>query len=163
MQCTYDIGKLGLSHQVLRLCSNQLLLQNHQSRVLRLLHLELMDLILDLLSVVPAWLDALLGVPDRLQNRPGIVQVVRIDVLLLAQLADYHTNLVGKLGDGIIAGLLAPIGELCANRETLFAGGFVGTDEVVLGLDEAEEFLGQLGLAGSTQAGEGETTARATL
>lgn len=139
---TYDIGKLGLGHQVLRLCSNQLLLQDHQSRVLRLLHLKLVDLILDLLSVVPARLDTLLRVSDRLQDRPGIIQVVRIDVLLLAQLAEQHTNLVGKLGDGIISGLLAPVGELCANGETLFAGGFVGADEVVLGLDEAEELLG---------------------
>lgn len=127
---------MGLGHQVLRLCSNQLLLQDHQSRVLWLLHLELVDLILNLLSVVPARLDALLRVSDRLQNRPGIIQVVCIDILLLAQLAEQHPDLVGKLGDGIVAGLLAPVGELCANGETLFACGFVSADEVVLRLDE---------------------------
>ena len=122
-----------------------------------------MDLILDLLSVVPAWLDALLRVSNRLQHRPGIVQVVRIDVLLLAQLAEQHANLVGELGDGVIAGLLAPVGQLCANGETFFACGFVGADEVVLGLDKSEELLGQLRLAGSAQAGESEATARSPL
>lgn len=122
-----------------------------------------MDLILDLLAVVPARLDALLCVSDRLQHRPGIIQVVRVDILLLAQLAENNADLIGELRDGIVAGLLTPFGELRANGETLFACGFVGADEVVLGLDEAEEFLGQLRLAGSAQAGEGETTARAPL
>jgi hypothetical protein len=139
------------------------LLQDHQSRVLWLLHLELVDLILDLLSVVPAWLDTLLGVSDRLQHRPGIVQVVRIDIFLLAQLAEQNADLVGELRDGIVAGLLAPVGELGADREALLACGFVGADEVVLGLDETEEFLGQLRLPSSAQAGEREATARAPL
>lgn len=154
---------MGLGHQVLCLCSNQLLLQDHQSGVLWLLHLELVDLILDLLPVVPTRLDTLLGVSDRLQHGPSVIQVVRIDVLLLAQLAEQHADLVGKLRDGIIASLLAPVGELCTNGETLFAGGFVGSNEVVLGLDESEELLGQLRLAGSAQAGESEATARAPL
>jgi len=156
MMKTYDVGQLRLSDQILGLRSHQLLLQRHQSHVLRLPHLDPLDLVLNLLSIVAARLHALLRVADRLEDIPGIIEIVRIQVLLLAQLAEQDADLVGEVGDGVVVGLLAPLGELRGDGDALFARGLVGADQIILGLDEPVETLGELGLANAAQAGEGE-------
>lgn len=153
---TYDVGQLRLSDQILGLRSHQLLLQGHQPHVLRLSHLDPLDLVLDLLSIVAARLDALLGVADGLEDVPGVVEIVRVQVLLLAELAEQDADLVGEVGDGVVVGLLAPLGELRRNGDALLAGGLVGADQIVLGLDESVEPLGELGLADAAEAGEAE-------
>jgi hypothetical protein len=153
---TYDVGQLRLSDQILGLRSHQLLLQRHQSHVLGLPHLDPLDLVLDLLSIVAARLHALLGIADGLEDVPGIVEVVCIEVLLLAQLAEQDADLVGEVGDGVVVGLLAPLGELRGDGDALFARGLVGADQTVLGLDEPVETLGELRLADAAEAGEAE-------
>jgi len=161
MAGTYDVCQLSLSDQVLGLGTDELLLQSHQSSALRLLHLGPCDLILDLSTVISAWLDALLSVTDSLQEVPGVIQVVCVKILLLANLTEKNTDLVGEVGDGIIAGLLTPLGKLRCDRDALLACGLVSTDEVVLGLDELEQTSGQIWLGSSAKTGEGEATARA--
>lgn len=156
---TYDVGQLGLSNQVLSLGTDELLLKSHQSGALRLLHLGPCDLILDLRSVVSAWLNALLGVTNGLQHGSGLVQVVRIKVLLLANLTKQNTDLVGEVRDSLITSLLAPFGKLGCDGDTLLASSFIGTDQVVLGLDKLEETSGQVWLGSTAKTGEGEATA----
>ena len=163
LRATYDVGQLGLSNQVLGLGAHQFLLESDESDTLWLLHLGALDLILDLSTVVSAWLDALLGVANSLQKVPGVIQVVCVKVLLLANLAEENADLVGEVGDGIIASLLTPLGELGSDRNALLAGRLVSTDEVVLGLDESEETAGEIRLSCATEGGEGEATAGSSL
>lgn len=81
---------------------------------------------------------------------------MRIGVLLLTHLAHDHAHLVREVADGIIARLLAPLRELGGDGVAFAAGGLVGRDEVVFGLDEAEETAGELGLDGAAEGAEGE-------
>lgn len=152
----YNVRQLRLRNQILSLGPNELLLQHHQFSTLRLLHLELLNLVGNLALRVSAGLYALLRVTNRLEYAPRVVQRMRISVLLLTHLAHDHAHLVREVADGIIAGLLAPLRELGGDGVTLAAGGLVGRNEVVLGLDEAEEAAGELGLDGAAEGTEGE-------
>lgn len=160
---TYDVGQLSLSNQVLSLSANQLLLKSNESRALWFLHLGLLDVILDLSTVVSAWLDALLSVTDSLQEVSGVIQVVCVKVLLLANLTEKNTDLIGEVGDGIIAGLLTPLGELRCDGDALLAGSLVRTDEVVLGLDESEETASEVWLGCTAEGREGEPATSALV
>ena len=160
---TYDVGQLSLSNQVLRLSANQLLLKSNESRALWFLHLGLLDVILDLSTVISAWLDALLSVTDSLQEVPGVIQVVCVKILLLANLTEKNTDLVGEVGDGIIAGLLTPLGKLRCDRDALLAGSLVRTDEVVLSLNESEETTSEVWLGCTAEGREGESTTSALV
>lgn len=153
---TYDIGELRFSNQILRLGPDQLLLQDHQLGTLGLLQLQLGDLIGNLRLVVPTRLDALLDVPNGLQDTARVIQGVGIGVLLLADLAENNAHLVRDVRDGIIARLFAPLRQLGCDRNPLAPGSLVGRDEVVLGLDQSVELAGELGLDLSSERGEGE-------
>lgn len=61
-----------------------------------------------------------------------------VKVLLLANLTEKNADLVREVGDGIIPSLLTPLRELRCDRDALLAGGLIGTNEVVFGLDESE-------------------------
>ncbi len=159
VECTYDVSQLSLSNQVLGLSADKLLLKGDQADTLWFLHLGPLDLILDLSPVVPAWLDTLLGVADSLQDGPRVVQVVRVEVLLLANLTEENTDLVGEVGDGIISSLLTPLGELRSDSDALLASSLVSTDKVVLGLDKLEKTFGEIWLSCATETGKRETTA----
>ena len=150
---------MSLGDQVLSFSTDKLLLKGHQSGALWLLHLCPCDLICDLGPVVSAWLDTLLSVANSLEDRPRLVQVVRILVLLLANLAQENANLVGEVRDGLISGLLTPFRELGSNGDALLACGLIGADQVVLGLDELEEALSKVWLGSTTQRGECEPAA----
>merc|ERR1711977_629334 len=131
-----NVGQLSLSNQILRLSTNKLLLQRNQLGALRLLNFQLRNLIRNLRFVVTTWLHALLRVPNRLQDRPAIIEVMRIQVLLLAQ-----------------------VGELSCDGESLLAGCFVALDQVVLGFDQLVELLAEFGLHGAAEGAEAEAMA----
>jgi hypothetical protein len=80
-----------------------------------------------------------------------------ISVLLLTDLAENDTDLVRKVADGLISGVLAPLRELLSDGHALLAGGFMGGDQVVLGLDEFEELARELRLGLTAQRVEGKT------
>ena len=160
---TYDVGQLSLSNQVLSLSANQLLLKSNESRALWFLHLGLLDVILDLSTVISAWLDTLLSVTDSLQEVSGVIQVVCVKILLLANLTKKNTDLVGEVGHGIIAGLLTPLGELRCDGDALLAGSLVRTDEVILGLNESEETASEVWLGCTTEGREGESATSALV
>jgi len=71
--------------------------------------------------MVSARLNTLLRIPDRLQDSPAIVNIMGIEVFLLADFRQQNTNLVGDVGDGVIGGGLAPVGELGRDGEAFFA------------------------------------------
>ena len=81
---TYDIGELSFGDEVLSFGSNELLLERHKLRALRLFVLELLDLVGDLGLVVSAWLDRAFGVSDLLEDAPIVLQVLSKDVFLLS-------------------------------------------------------------------------------
>lgn len=86
---------------------------------------------------------------------------MRIVFLLLADLRQQNSNLVGDVADGVIRGGLAPVGDLGRDADALFRGGFVGLDEVVLGLDQLVELLAELGLDGAAEGAQTEAMAGA--
>ena len=153
---THDVGQLCFSDQILRLCSNELLLQRHELRALRLLILQLLDLIRDLRLMIPTRLHRALRIPDLLQDSAIVLQILRKHVLLLAQLGQQHAQLVGDVGDGVVARGLAPVRELSGDGDALAAGGLVGADGVVLAFDHLEELLAELGLLYAPEGGHGE-------
>ena len=153
---TYNVGKLSLCDQVLSLSSHKFLLKSDKSGTGRFLVLELGNLITDLRFVVAAGLYTTLGVSDLLQDTSVVLQVLRIEVLLFTDLGHQHADLVGQVGDGVIVGRLAPVRELRRDRDTFPTSGLVGTDSVVLGLDELEQLLGQVRLSHATECAHGE-------
>ncbi len=157
---TYDISKLCFRNQVLRLRADQLLLQRDKFRTLRLLRLQLRNLIRDLRFMIPTRLHALLRIPDLLQHRPAIVQIMRIRILLLSELAQEDAHLVAHVRDGLIVGSLAPVRELAGDGDPFLAGGFVRGYEVVFVFDELVELFGELGLDGAAEGGEVEDMSR---
>lgn len=158
----YNIRQLCLCNQILRFCSNKLLLQSNQLCAFWLLCLELGNLVCDLCLVVSAGLDTLLRIPDRLQDCSAIVQVVCIEVLLFAKFGQQDANLVGDIADSIVGCSFAPVRELACDGEALFASSFVALDEVVLRLDELVELFTQLWLNSAAEGAEAEamTSAR---
>lgn len=121
------------------------MLQRRDARTVRILVLQLGNLIGNLLALVPARLHRSLHVPNMLEHTAVVLKVLRKDVFLLAHLGQHHAQLVGDVGDGIIVGRLAPFGELACDGGALAAGGFVGADGAVLALDQAAELAAQLG------------------
>lgn len=156
---THDIRQLGLSHQVLRLSPDELLLEDHEPGALGLLGLDLGDLVRDLALPVAAGLDALLGVADLLHAPAGVVEGVGVVVLLLADLADDDADLVADVADGLVARLLAPLGQLRGDADALLARGLVRADDVVGRLDELVQLARQLRLDGAAQRGQREAHA----
>jgi hypothetical protein len=142
----YDISQLRLSHQILRLRPDQLLLELRDLRALRLLVLQLLDLIRNLALVIPARLHRALRIPDLLQHAPVVFQVLREHVFLLAQLGQQHPKLVRDVRDGVVARRLAPVGKLGCDGDAFPAGGLVGADAVVLALDDFEQLLAEFWL-----------------
>jgi len=111
----------------------------------------------------PTWLHTTLRISNLLQNPPTILQTLRIQILLLRNLRQQHPQLVTYITNSIILGALAPLAQLARDRSRFFGGGFVGADGVVLGLDEAVEALGELGLLRAAEGGEGEVVFAAGL
>ena len=62
--------------------------QCNQLRAFRLLRLQLGNLIVDPRFAISTGLDALLGVPNCLQNCPAVIQIVRVEIFLFAQLGE---------------------------------------------------------------------------
>lgn len=62
--------------------------QCNQLRAFRLLRLQLGNLIVDPCFVISTGLDALLGVPNCLQNCSAVIQIVRVEILLFAKLGE---------------------------------------------------------------------------
>lgn len=83
---TYNIRQLRLRNQILRLRPHELLLEDDEALALGLLELELLDLVCDFRLSVAAGLHALLRVTDGLEDGAGLVEAVRVRVLLRAQL-----------------------------------------------------------------------------
>lgn len=156
-----NVGELGLGHQVLGLGADELLLEDHETGAVGLLGLEQGDLVGNLGLVVAAGLDALLGIADGLEHSTAVVEGVGVLVLLLANLGQNNTDLVANVRHGIVVRLLTPLGQLGGNRHTLAARSLVRADQVVLGLDQTVELLGQLGLRGAAQRRERKAAAAA--
>ena len=147
---------MSFCDQILSLSSDQFLLKRDEPGAGWLLVLELRDLVADLCLVVAAWLDAALSVSDLLQNASVVLQVLRKEVLLFTDLRHQHADLVGQVGNGVVVGGLAPVGELRCDRDSFATSSLVGADSMVLGLDELEELLGQLRLSHAPECGHGE-------
>lgn len=153
---TYDVGKLGFSDQILCLSSHELLLKGDQLGAGRLLVLQLGNLIGDLSLVVATGLDAALGVSDLLQDASVVLEVLCIQVFLLTDLGQQDANLVGQIRDGVVVGRLTPVGQLRRDGNSLATSCLVGTNGMVLSLDQLEELLGELGFSHATKGGHGE-------
>ena len=107
---TNNIGQLRFCDQVLSLCSDELLLKDWQLWAGRLFVLQLLDLVADLGLLVSAWLHTLLSVSDLLQDATIVFQILRKQILLLANLRHDHTKLIGDVTDSIVVGGLTPVG-----------------------------------------------------
>jgi len=101
-------------------------------------------------------LNRALSVADLLQNTPAFLHALGQGVLLLCDFGQQHAQLVGDLGDGVIARLLTPVAELRGDRSLLLGSVLVGTDGMVLGLDQLVQLLGQLGLLDPTETSHGK-------
>lgn len=123
------------------------------------LALQLGDLVCQLDFVVPRRLDALLHIPNMLQDSSAIIKVVCIEVLLLTDLRQQHADLVGELANCIISGCFTPLGDLGRDGDALLAGGFVGLDQVVFRLDQAVQFSAQFWLDLASERVEAERVA----
>lgn len=159
---TYNIRQLRLGDQVLRLGPDQLLLQHGQFGALGLLVLEPGDLFRDLPLVLAAGVDALLRVPDGLEQAARVVEGVGVRVLLLAELRDDDAHFVADVADGLVARLLAPLRQLRGDADALLARRLVGRDQVVVRLDELVQPARQLGLDGTPQGRQREPMAGTT-
>lgn len=137
----YNIGQLRLSHQILGLGPDKLLLELDELGALGLLILQLLHLIGNLALVIPTRLHRALRIPNLLQHAAIILQVLGKDVFLLAEFGQEHAQLVGDVGDGVVARRLAPVGELGGDGDAFAAGRLVGADAVVLALDDFVELL----------------------
>lgn len=153
---TYNVGELSLCNQVLCFGSNELLLEGDQLGAGGLLVLEFLNLITNLCLLVTAGLDTAFNVPDLFQDGAIVLEVLDKEIFLLANLGKDDTDLVADVGNGIVVGGLTPVGQLRGDREPLTAGSLVGGDGMILGFDQLVEFLGQLGLCGAAQSGDGE-------
>lgn len=106
--------------------------------------------------VVARRLNGRLGVANLLEDSSAVFETLCKNILLLSNLGQQDTKLVRDLGDGIVASLLAPIAELRGDVGLLLCCGLVCADGVVLGLDQAVELLGELGLLDTTKTSHGE-------
>jgi len=123
-----DVGELGFGDEGLGFGTDELLLENDDPWAVRLLVLELGDLVGDLLLAcitldstllmssigmltVTAGLHGGFNVADALDSHAVLVVAVDELVLELADFVNEHTELVGHIGNIVVAGL-APNGEL---------------------------------------------------
>src|SRR4051794_5797412 len=86
---------------------------------------------------------------------------MRIQVLLLPELAEQDTDLIRDVAHALVVGGLAPVGKLRGDGDALLACSFVRLDQVVLRLDELVELLRELWLGCATEGGQGEAMASA--
>lgn len=156
---THDIAQLCLCDEVLRLRSHELLLQRDQLRARRIFVLQFLDLVGDSHPLVARRLHGALRVPDLLEHAAVILQVLRKDVLLLTNLGQQHAEFVRDVGNRLIAGALAPFGQLRRDGDTLSTGSLVRADDEVFILDDFEQSLAQLGLLEAAQGSHGEAMA----
>lgn len=80
-------------------------------------------------------------------------------VLLLADLAEDDADLVADVADGLVARLLAPLGQLRRDADALPARGLVRADDVVGRLDQLVQLARQLRLDGAAQRRQRESYA----
>ena len=79
------------------------MLQHDEPCALRLLQLELLDLVGDFRLGITAGLHTPLGITNVLENSAGVLEVVCIAVFDVAQFGKNHANLVTDVRDAIIA------------------------------------------------------------
>lgn len=169
-----DVGKLSLGDERLSLCADKLLLEGDNLGGAGLLVLQLLNLVgnldrevsmLDcrvthrsayLGLVVARGLNRRLGVANLLEDTSAVFETLCEDILLLSNLGQQDTKLVRNLGDGVVASLLTPVAELRGDVGLLLGCGLVCANGVVLGLDQAVELLGELGLLDTTKTSHGE-------
>lgn len=80
-------------------------------------------------------------------------------VLLLANLAEDDADLVADVADGLVARLLAPVGQLRRDADALAARGLVRAHHVVGRLDQLVQLARQLRLDGPAEGGQREAHA----
>jgi hypothetical protein len=100
-----DVGQLGFRDQGLGLCSDEFLLQDHNTRAVGLLVLELSDLVGDLLLAVAGGLNRRFNVADGLDGHAVLIIAVYKLIFQLADLVDQDTELVGDIADVLVASL----------------------------------------------------------
>lgn len=140
----------------LRLRPHELLFELDQLGTLGFLVFQPLNLLGHLGLVVSTRLDGTLGVANLLQDGTIILEVLSKQILLLAHLGQQDADLVGDVGDGVIARGLAPVGDLGGDGDSFARGGLVGADGMVLGFDDLEELLAEFGLLHAAQGGHGE-------
>lgn len=109
-----------------------------------------------LLLVGAAGLHRALRVTDLLQHTSAVFESLGEQIFLLSNLRQQYSELVADVAECLIVGALAPLAQLSGDVGALFGSILVCTDRMVLGLDELVEALGELGLLGAAQRGEGE-------
>lgn len=93
----YYIRQLRLCHQILSFCPDKLLLELQDLRALRLLILQLLNLVGNLALMIPARLHRTFRIPDLFQNAAIIFQILRKHVFLLAKFRHKHAQLIGDV------------------------------------------------------------------
>lgn len=170
-----DVGKLSFGNERLGFGADEFLLELDDLGRGRLLVLQLLNFVLNLskMSVqtvgvsvcfmstylrlgVPRRLNGALGVPNLLQETSAVLQALSKGVLLLCNLSQQHAELVGYVGDSIVASLLTPVAKLRGDGCLLLRCVLVGSDGVVLGLDQLVQLLGEVGLLDAAETGHGE-------
>lgn len=73
-------------------------------------------------------LDGALGVADALQDATTLLEILAKDLFLLRNFGEQDAELVGEVGDGVVVGLLTPVGQLAGNGGALATGRLVSTD-----------------------------------
>lgn len=144
-----NVGKLGLSDQRLSLSADKLLLEDNNLGRVRLLVLQVGDLVGDALLAVTAGLNRGLDVANALHGDAVLVVAVDVLVLELTNLVQQDTELVGDIRD-VLIGTLTPDGELLGDIHALLGNGLETAHNVLLHLDELGELLGQVRAKGAT-------------
>ena len=106
--------------------------------------------------VIPTWLYTRLGVSNLLEYATRVLQVLREEVLLISNLGQKDSKLVAHFADSIVISALAPLAQLIGDALGFTSSRFVGSDRMILGLDELVQFLGELRLLNPSQTAHGE-------
>lgn len=171
-----DVGQLGLGNERLGLSTDKLLLEHDNLWAVGLLVLELSDLVGDLLLAVSAWLNGCLDVADALDGDSVLVVAVDELVFQLTNLVDEHTELVGDIGNVVVAALtpdrqlLLCVLARCApldiaflitycNLHALSSDQLHGAHDVLLHLHQLRELLREVWAEGTDMDGLSEGVA----